>query len=102
MYLSLNGHIFPNHGYVAISNIIGYTNDTALLCNTNHPPTGFNSGGNWFAPEGTRVGSAESTNVPGFTRNRGSMVVRLTRNTATGPAADGLYRCSIWDADENA
>ena len=34
VYLSLNGDIIPNHGYVLISDI-GFTDDTALLCHTN-------------------------------------------------------------------
>ena len=39
-----------------------------------------------------------TTAVPGFYRNRGPMVVRLLRNTATDLPAEGLYQCSIDDA----
>ena len=53
-----------------------------------------NSGGNWFAPDGTRVAG---TYVPGFMRTRGPMVVRLLRNTATGTPAEGMYDCVIAD-----
>ena len=72
--------------------------DTALLCITNRPPpTGSSSsGGEWFAPDGTAV-QFSGTAVPGFRRNRGSMVVRLYRNTATGPPAEGIYYCQIQD-----
>ena len=72
---------------------IGSTDDTALLCHTNRPPVGVNSGGDWFAPDGTRVNLDD---VPGFTRNRGSMVVRLRRTTGT--PHEGIYWCSILDA----
>ena len=37
VYLSLNGGVIPNHGYLDISDI-GSTDTTALLCNTNRPP----------------------------------------------------------------
>ena len=79
MYLSLNGEIIPNHGYVAFSDI-GSNDHTALLCNTDRGPgSRDDSGGDWSAPDGTRVGNIENNNVPGFVRNRGSMVVRLKR-----------------------
>ena len=82
---------------------IGSTDDTALLCHTNHPPPpgSQHSGGEWFAPDGTRVGTVGTTDVPGFRRNRGSMVVRLLRDTNTGTPPEGIYRCSIMDADGN-
>ena len=92
MYLSLNGDNIPNHGYVVISDI-GTTNDTALLCNTNYLPA--NSGGNWYAPDGTRVGGPGSTDVPGFSRNSGPGLVRLI--TATGNATEGIYSCEVQD-----
>ena len=93
VYLSLDGTVIPNHGYVEISDI-GSTDDSALLCHTNFPPPpGSISGGDWFAPNGTRVSGAD---VPGFARNRGSMVVRLKRASGTPP--EGIYRCTIQDA----
>ena len=95
VFLGLNGDIIPNNGYVDISDI-GSTDDTALLCITNRPGTP--TSGNWFAPDKTRVGGPGTTDVPGFTRNRESMVVRLLRNTATDPAAEGIYQCLIDDA----
>ena len=101
VYLSLNDNIIPNHGYVVISDIGTANDDTALLCITNHPadvtlPNGnMNSGGDWVAPDGTKV--TPGTAVPGVRRNRGPMVVRLYRNTATGPPAEGIYYCLIQD-----
>ena len=72
---------------------IGFTDDSALLCHTNQPPFsgGTNSGGDWFAPDGTRV---FGTTVPGVTINRAPMVVRLKRRT-TGTPLQGIYQCNI-------
>ena len=95
VYLSLNGDIIPNHGYVLVSDI-GFTASDALICNTNRTITGAGySGGDWIAPDGTRV---NSTTVPGFWRNRGAMVVRLLRTTPTDPPVEGIYQCTILDA----
>ena len=93
VYLTLNDKFIPNHGYVVISDIDG----TALLCHTNHPPdpVSGHSGGDWYAPDGDRVNFAE---VPGFTKNRGPMVVRL--RPSTGTPARGIYRCEINDNTE--
>ena len=95
VYLSLNDDIIPNHGYVVISDV-GSTDDTALICHTNRPPpdNAANSGGNWFAPDEARV---TGTVVPGFGRNRGPMMVRLLRNTATDPPSEGIYHCLVED-----
>ena len=95
----MNGDIIPNHGYLVIDDI-GSIDATALLCNTNRPPRYYgDSGGNWFSPDGARVGNWDNNNIPGLVRNRAPNIVRLLRNTATGPAAEGIYWCSIWDAD---
>ena len=95
VYASLNGDVIPNHGYVVISDI-GSTDDTALICHTNQPIMmgQRNSGGDWFAPNGTRV---DNDIVPGFRRNRGPMVVRLWRYTGTDPPSEGIYHCVIED-----
>ena len=76
---------------------IGSTESTALLCHTNRPPPfgSVHSGGDWFAPDETRV---NQNDVPGFTRVRGSMVVRLTQST--GDPAQGIYRCEVNDNTE--
>ena len=94
--LSLNRDFIPNHGYVNISDI-GSEDDTALLCHTNRPkPLGsHSSGGDWYAPDGTRVGDKDKNNVEGFVRNRGNMVVRLKRTT--GIPLHGIYNCIIDD-----
>ena len=85
-----------------ISDIGTVGDDTALLCHTNHPADtsggtdGMHSGGDWFRPDQTEVS-------PGFTsegvrRNRGSMVVRLYRYTAsTDSPVEGIYYCQIED-----
>ena len=93
VYLTLNGNVIQNDGYVDF-NDIGSTDETALLCHTNRPPPpgSTNSGGDWFATEGTPL---DGTDVPGFTGNNGAMVVRLMR--ATGTPAEGIYKCSIED-----
>ena len=94
VYLSLNGKVIPNHGYVEISDI-GISNDeTALLCHTNNPPPpgAAQSGGYWVAPDGTTVGGLGTTDVPGFERNRDPMLVRL-RRTSGLTADEGIYHC---------
>ena len=103
MYLSLDDDIIPNHGYVVISGI-GSTDDTALICYTNRPASGANSGGDWFGPTGIVVGglTVGTHNVPGFMRNRDPMIVRLLRNTATDPPSgipsEGIFHCGVEDA----
>ena len=102
VYLSLNGVVIPDHGYVTINDIGTVGDDTALLCHTNHPADtsggtdGMHSGGAWFRPDGSVVSSGASS--VGFRRNRGSMVVRLYR--VTGDPVEGIYRCQIEDATD--
>ena len=93
MYLSFHGNVIPNHGYAVIDDItIG-----SVLCHTDLPTqirgSTLHSGGNWFAPDGTRVNEHD---VPGFTRNRGPMVVRLVKTETS--ANQGIYKCTIQDA----
>ena len=81
---------------------IGSTDDTALICNTNRIANisnhnGPHSGGDWHTPDGAVVGNLGSDDVPGFDRNRGPMVVRLHRNTATGTPSEGIYYCVVED-----
>ena len=90
VFLSLKGAVIPDRGYLDI-NDIGFTDDTALLCVTNY--LGIPTSGNWFAPNTTRVNEMD---VPGVTRNRGFMVVRLKRTVGT--ALEGIYWCSVLDA----
>ena len=78
---------------------IGSFGNTALLCHTNRPASGGHSGGDWFAPDGDKVGGIASTTVPGFGRNRGDMIVRLQRRD-TGTPEEGIYHCEVEDADD--
>ena len=94
VYLSLNRNNISNHGYVVISNI-STSNDGALLCNTNYMPSGGDSGGNWYAPDETRVRD-HNNDVPGVRRTRGPGVVRLRRDSDT--PAEGIYRCTVRNA----
>ena len=78
--------------------LIGNMDESAaLLCRSDNP-MGINSEGDWFAPDGTRVGAAGASNVSGFYTTRGPMVVRLWRNN--GSAIDGIYSCKM--ANESA
>ena len=77
---------------------IGNTDDTALVCHTNNPPPhgNANSDGDWYAPNGKKVGGDNGPGDQGFVRNRGPHVVRLKRSTA-GTPLEGIYRCVIQD-----
>ena len=99
VYLSLNGEVIPNHGYVEISDI-GSSDTTALLCHTNRPvPAGStHSGGDWFTPDRDRVETLGSTALPGFEMNRGPMLVKLKRTSGTPD--EGIYHCDVNDAAE--
>ena len=94
VYLTLNGDVIPNHGYVEISEI-GSTDTTALLCRNNCVlcSDSYQSGENWFAPSRTAV---NFDYVPGFISNRGRNVIRLKR--INGTPAEGIYSCSIQNA----
>ena len=96
VYLSLNDVIIPNHGYVDISDI-GTTYDSALICHTNRPAGGANSGGDWYGPNGNEVDFFMGVNVPGFVANRAPMMVRLKKYT-TGFPSDGIYHCVVNDS----
>ena len=104
VYLSLNGEIVFNHGYVLINNIGSNGNTgTPLICNTNRPPPSgkLHSGGDWISPSDVTVGYTNTATVPGFGRNRGPMVVRLWRITvSTDSPVEGIYRCEVKDATE--
>ena len=80
---------------------IGTTDGTALLCNTNHRPTGsaMNSGGNWFVPDGNAVIVSSSVGSEDFGKNRGPGLVRLIRNShASDPTpTEGIYSCIVQD-----
>ena len=95
MYLSLEGDFVPNRGYLSVEDI-GSSDSTALLCHINRQPSYYSlhSGGNWFTPNDVRI---NGDNTPGFTRNRGPMVVRL--RASAGLADEGIYCCFATDRD---
>ena len=80
---------------------IGSTDDTALLCHTNKvlPKV---IGGDWFDPDGTKVGSYTDSmprDVPGFGRTRSPHVVRLKRSS-DGTPPEGTYKCVVRDTTD--
>ena len=89
MFLSLNGSVIPDHGYVLISNI-GSTDNRALTCHTNRQE----DVGVWYTPRGTSISGHEE---PGLRTRRDHMVVRLLTNAATGNPNEGIYNCSTDD-----
>ena len=77
---------------------IGSTDDTALLCHADEPSRRA-SEGDWFAPNGTKVGNyTDSTprDVPRFGRNRSPHLVRLKRSS-DGTPPEGVYKCVVRD-----
>ena len=77
---------------------IGSTDDTALLCHTNEPSRR-DSEGDWFAPNGTKVGNYTDSmprDVPVFGRTRSPHVVRLKRSS-DGTPTEGMYKCVVSD-----
>ena len=95
VYLSLNGSVIPNHGYILISDI-GFTDETALLCNTNLAPSDDQMyyEGSWFSPNKTKV---HEEGAQGFLSNRDASVVRLKKINSTDDLQQGLYSCEIND-----
>ena len=93
VYLSLNGIVIPNNGYVLISEI-GFTDETALLCNTNIVPPDDQrySETGWFAPDKTRI--PEESNQA-FLSSRDATVVRLKRKNNTHSLQQGIYICEV-------
>ena len=81
---------------MVISDIGTTYDDTALLCNTNYLSGGFNSGGNWYVPDGNVVVSNNNVGTEDFGRTRGSGLVRLISD-ATGTPTEGIYSCTVQD-----
>ena len=78
---------------------IGSTDDTALLCHTNKvlPKV---IGGDWFDPDGTKVGDVNKPGgVPGVEKNRSPHVVRLKRSS-DGTPPEGTYKCVVRDTTD--
>ena len=101
-YLSLNDVSIPNHSYVMFSEI-GFTDETALLCNTNLVPPDDQrySEGSWFTPNKTKVPEEdeEDEGNPGFLSSRADSVVRLKRHNTTDLSQEGIYSCEINDTN---
>ena len=78
---------------------IGSSNEDRLLCKTNltaccrKKRDSSTPLGNWFFPNGTRVG--DESNGSDFYRARAHMVVRLNRKRG---GVEGIYRCVIPDS----
>ena len=69
----------------------------SLTCHTNHPASGGNSGGDWYSPEGERIGLYSQTpTVQGLATLRGPMNVQLYRTNLALPP-EGIYYCEIQD-----
>ena len=99
LHLSLRNKLIPNNSYVVMDDI-GSTDDTALLCHTNKP-SHRDSEGDWFAPNGTKVGYytdrySMPRDFPGFGRTRSPHVVRLKRSS-DGTPPEGVYKCVVKD-----
>ena len=102
IYLSLNGSVIPNHGYILISDI-GFTDETALLCNANLSPSDDQSysEGTWFTPNQTKIPEKDEGNQ-GFLSNRTDTSVRLKRYNSMDAPQDGIYSCEINNTSTNA
>jgi hypothetical protein len=103
VFLSLKGQFIANYGYVDVNDI--GEGDDALLCHTNKtdccrkPP---NRAGEWYYPEGYRVGvqGVGFAYYEEFYRDRGNGVVRLNRRQDIIGRL-GVFRCEIPDANNN-
>ena len=96
VWFSLRGTTYQNNSCVALEDI-GEGND-ALLCVTNltaccRKRDSSTPLGNWFFPNGTKVG--DENNGLDIYRFRGYMVVRLDRRRG---GVEGIYRCDIPDS----
>ena len=107
VYLSLNGAIIPNDGYVHVSDIgiavsgLYCNTDRSGCCRSSDAADGV-AQGHWYLPDGTQVGSytQESANdftINFFSRDRFTGVVRLNRRGI--PVERGRFRCEVPNAD---
>jgi hypothetical protein len=109
VFLSLNGVIIPNDGYVHISDIgiggggLHCNSDKSDCCRGAYATDGV-AQGHWYRPDGTLVGSftQEDSSDPTrnfFSRDRGTGVVRLSRYG--NPPERGRFRCEVPNAAGN-
>ena len=95
MYLSLNGITIPNNSYVDTNEIGSFVLD-GLICHTNRPASGGNSGGNWYSPTGEQI-SLQFDSDQLLTQYKAPLTVALYR-TSTTPPPVGIYYCVINDS----
>lgn len=104
VYLSLNGELIPNDGYVLVTDI--GTDDGGLLCHTDRIDCCRSSDGapqgHWYFPDGSPVGIkgqviANDPTTHFFFRDRNTGVVRLNRYG--NPVERGRFRCEVPDRD---
>ena len=94
--MSLRGQSIANNSYVDVDDI--GEDENALLCHTNkidccrYP----NRAGEWYFPNGTRVGIVGGSSDD-FYRDRGTQIVRLNHRIGSFTAR-GLFRCEVLDA----
>lgn len=90
----LQGRLYGNNDVVTLESIS--EGSSSLLCYTNYIQCcKASSAGEWYFPNGTRVGTMGGGGD--FYRNRGPVVVRLNRrNNAVMPT--GVFRCEVPDA----
>ena len=78
-------------------------NQAALFCNTDKTDCCGevpNRVGEWYYPNGTKVGTEGGSQADEFYRNRGTQVIRLNRrNDIVTGRHPGLFRCEVPDAD---
>ena len=105
VYLSLNERNVSNGSYVDVNTIGDRPGPSALLCQTDlleccsgPQIIGGGSLGDWYYPDGRKVGydSAEPSSSPTFHRDRGQSVLRLWRHG--NPPESGLFCCRVPDS----
>ena len=91
VYISQGDLTIANHSYLAISN------DTHLACTSisNKDDTYV---GDWYAPDGTSIGSFNVSNNQSFGtwRSDNPATIHLRRKSPTD-LLEGIFHCEIWD-----
>ena len=91
VYISQEGLTIANHSYLAISN------DTHLACTSisNKDDTYV---GDWYAPDGTSIGSFNVSNNQSFGtwRSKNPATIHLRRKSPTN-LLEGIFHCEMWD-----
>lgn len=93
VYVSQEGLTIVNHSYLAISS------DTHLACTSNYVSNRDERYiGEWYAPDGTIIGSFNVSNNQGFGtwRSENPTTIHLRRKSSPNPP-EGIFHCEIWD-----